>query len=69
MTRGQHPEEPRSSTVSSIRDVAGLPDVTSEEFRLEARRQARLAAASPGEEEIMEWLESVSIPFDELDDA
>jgi hypothetical protein len=37
-----------------------VPDVTSEEFKGESRRQSRLAAESPHADEDQDWIDAVS---------
>ena len=43
------------------------PDLASPYFAAESRRQARAIAESPAAEEVMAFIESISIPIDEWD--
>lgn len=42
-----------------------VPDVRSPEFAAEARRQSRLVANSPGEEEDQAFIDAITAPDDE----
>lgn len=44
-----------------------VPDTRTPEFAAEARRQSALLAASPNEREDQAFVDSISIPLDELD--
>ena len=49
--------------------VLWLPDTKDPKFVAEARRQARAIANSPAEEEDMDFIESVSVLFEDDNDA
>ena len=61
-------EEHKEMRAQELMPVARwLPDTSDPEFIAEARRRAQEIANCPHEDEELDFIESISIPFDELD--